>query len=88
MQNQKKLSYYLNKSKSLNIDNFKNKIRIAILGSFTLNGLSETLRVKCADNEIQCNTYVSGYNQYNQDILNPQSDLYELDQGWTDSARG
>lgn len=49
-----------------------------MLGSFTLNGMEETLRVKCSENNIGCSTYVGGYGQYNQEILNLQSDLYKF----------
>ena len=48
------------------------------MGSFTLNGLAETIQVKCAEKKIQCTTYVGGYNQYNQEILNSSSDLYKF----------
>ncbi len=68
MFDEEKLSTYLNKAKLLSNIDFEKKIRIAILGSFTLNGLEETIRVKCADKKIQSAIYVSGYNQYNQII--------------------
>ena len=73
-----KLSAYINRSKLLPNVGYEKKIRIAILGSFTLNGLEETIRVKCADKKIQCSTYVAGYNQYNQEILNEKSELYKF----------
>ena len=75
---EEKLSYYVNKAAELNNNLFDKKIRIAILGSFTLNGLAETIQVKCAEKKIQCTTYVGNYNQYNQEILNPSSDLYKF----------
>ena len=75
---EEKLSYYVNKASELNDNSFDKKIRIAILGSFTLNGLAETIQVKCAEKKIQCLTHVGAYNQYNQQILNPQSDLYRF----------
>ena len=78
MFSEKKLSTYLNSSKLLSNVDYEKKIRIAILGSFTLNGLEETIRVKCADKKIQCSTYVAGYNQYNQEILNEKSELYKF----------
>ena len=53
-------------------------LKVAILSSFTLNGLSETLHVKCSDLEIRYQSYVSGYNQYNQEILNSKSKLYNF----------
>lgn len=78
MKGEQKLSYYINKAASLNNQTFDKKTRIAVLGSFTLNGLAETIQVKCADQKIQCVTYVGAYNQYNQEILNSASDLYKF----------
>ena len=78
MSYEEKLSTYLNRSKLLTNVGYEKKIRIAILGSFTLNGLEETIRVKCADRKIQCSIYVAGYNQYNQEILNEKSELYKF----------
>ena len=75
---EEKLSYYVNKVSEISDNSFDKKIRIAILGSFTLNGLAETIQVKCTEKKIQCITYVGGYNQYNQEILNPTSDLYKF----------
>jgi FkbH-like protein len=78
MTTEQKLSYYINKAAELEKLSFEKKIRIALLGSFTLNGLAETLAVKCAEKNIQCATYVGGYNQYNQEILNHGSSLYKF----------
>lgn len=71
-----RLSHYIAQARKLDVTGFENNIRVAILGGFTLNGLEESIRVKCAGARIACKTYVSGYNQYNQDILNAQSELY------------
>jgi len=78
MPSEEKLSSYLNKSKLISNSNYAKKIRIAILGGFTLNGLEETMRVKCDEKKIQCTTYVSGYNQYNQEIIDEKSQLYKF----------
>ncbi|MEM3062285.1 MAG: HAD-IIIC family phosphatase [Nitrososphaerota archaeon] len=75
---EQKLSYYLTKAKSLQTDKFNKKIRVAFLSSFTINGAEETLRVKCAEKKIDCKTYVAGYNQYAQNILNVESFLYKF----------
>lgn len=75
---EEKLSTYLNRSKLLSNVDCENKVRVAILGSFTLNGLGETIRVKCGDKKIQCSTYIAGYNQYNQEILDEKSELYKF----------
>ena len=78
MPDEEKLSSYLNKSKIVSNSTYEKKIRIAILGGFTLNGLEETMRVKCHEKKIQCTTYVSGYNQYNQEILDEKSQLHKF----------
>ena len=78
MNNEKPLSEYISDSQKLGLDNFKNKIKLAFVSSFTINGLSESLRVKCSKKQISCSTYVSGYNQYNQEILNENSTLYKF----------
>lgn len=60
-----KLSHFLTKVQNIEKRKFEKKIKIAILSSFTINGLAETLQVKCAEKNIDCKTYVGGYNQYN-----------------------
>jgi FkbH-like protein len=78
MTEEKKLSYYLNKASELQGQTFTKKIKIALLGSFTLNGLEETIRVKAAEKNIGCISYVGNYNQYNQEILEKNSSLYKF----------
>ncbi|WP_268544177.1 HAD-IIIC family phosphatase [Candidatus Nitrosotenuis cloacae] len=78
MTTEQKLSYYLNKAGELGVRSFGKKIRIAFLSSFTINGLEEIFRVKCAEKNIECVTYVGNYDQYNQEILNQNSKLYEF----------
>ena len=78
MNPQPQLSYFISKANSIKNITFQKKIRVAILSSFTINGLGETLIVKCADRNIRCETYNSPYKQYNQDILSPTSPLYEF----------
>ena len=73
-----KLSYYINNSDKILETKFNKKIRIGILSSFTINGLKETIQVKSADKNIVCTTYVGAYNQYNQEILNVESNLYKF----------
>jgi len=76
--NERKLSDYISKSAIIDNSTLEKQIRVAILSSFTLNGIEETLRVKCFELKVRCRTYVSRYNQYNQDILDPKSDLYKF----------
>ena len=71
------LSEYLNKF--IELDNeHKNHTNIAFLSSFTINGLSETVQVKCNEKKIYCDTYAGGYNQFSQEILNLKSKLYDF----------
>lgn len=74
---EEKLSYYLTKSKSLS-NGFEKDIRVSFLSSFTTNGIEECFKVKCSERKINCTTYLGGYNQYNQEILNTKSQLYQF----------
>ncbi len=78
MDNEQPLSKYILDSQKLEINDFKKKIKIAILSSFTINGLSESLKVKCSKKQVSCISYVAGYNQYNQEILDEKSELYSF----------
>jgi FkbH-like protein len=73
-----RLSYFISKAKSVEDTTFSKKVRVAILSSFTIYGLEESLKVKCAERKLGCMTYSSPYNQYNQDILSSTSPLYEF----------
>jgi FkbH-like protein len=75
---QPQLSYFISKANAIRDNTFQKKIRVAILSSFTTNGLEESLIVKCAEHKIQCVTYNSPYKQYNQEILSPMSSLYRF----------
>ena len=78
MSSEKKLSTFINESKKLIKSDFGKKTRIAVIGSFTLNGLTETLQVKCAELNIFSFIYSAPYNQYNEEILNTNSNLYSF----------
>ena len=65
-------------SKNLDDLKFDKKLKVAILPSFTLNGLNETFHVKCSEIGIRYQSYVADYNQYNQEILNSKSDFYNF----------
>ena len=68
----------MNKSKSLKDRNFDKTIKIALLSSYTINGFYETLKVKMSEHQIGGNIYVGAYNQYNQEILKDDSELYNF----------
>ena len=78
MKNEENLAYFLNEAKTIKPRELGKKIRIAFLASSTINGFEETMRVKCHQKGIDCITYVADYNQYNQEILNQDSGLYQF----------
>ncbi|MEK7567093.1 MAG: HAD-IIIC family phosphatase [Patescibacteria group bacterium] len=73
--NKEELSYYLKRYKELE-QTGENKLKIAILSSFTINGLGEIISVKCHDD---INTgllaYAADYNQIDQEIIDADSGL-------------
>ena len=75
---ERKLSEYVIESKKVNSSDFGSKIKIALLGSFTLDGLNETIKVKCSELKVGCDTFYGGYNRYNEEILNSESKLYSF----------
>jgi len=70
-------------NKIQNLDNenitFKN-MNIAILRSFTCDQLKEILTVELFKENYISNVYISGYNQYVQETLNTESELYKKKQ--------
>ena len=77
MPEENSLSHYINKSNEITKE-FEKTIRISLLSSFTINGLSEILKVKSAERGISCRVYEAPYNQYSQEILNKKSNLYKF----------
>ncbi|MBN1353396.1 MAG: HAD family hydrolase [Candidatus Omnitrophica bacterium] len=55
---------------------FDKKIKIAVLGSFTLNGFKETLNVKCKNAGIKASFYIGDYRQYANELIDKKSRLY------------
>ncbi|HLD50578.1 MAG TPA: hypothetical protein VJC08_05200, partial [bacterium] len=51
-------------------------MKIALLSSFTLNGLKEILLAQCGLSGIRASVYEAPYNQWAQEILDPSSALY------------
>ncbi len=78
MKNEDNLAYFLNEAKTIKPREIGKKLRVAFLASSTINGFEETMRVKCFQKGIDCITYVADYNQYNQEILNQDSELYQF----------
>ncbi len=56
----------------------KGGVRIAIAGSFTLNGFKEALNVKCHETGLGASFYVDGYNNYVQALADKKSGLYRF----------
>ena len=75
---EKSLSEYISLSKNIDDLKFDKKLKVAILSSFTLNGLSEILHVKSSELGIRYQSYLGGYNQYNQELLDSQSEYYKF----------
>jgi FkbH-like protein len=55
------------------------RVNVAVVASSTIQGIPEILRVQCAEMNILANVYVGQYNQYAQEILSPNSQLYLFD---------
>jgi len=53
-----------------------NKVKIALLTSFTTTGLADAIMVKAASQGIAAEVYVAPYGQYAQEILDNNSKLY------------
>jgi len=75
---EKPLSEYLELAEKIIPNKHEKRIKIGFLSSFTINGLPEVMRIKCEQMEISAQTHLGGYNQYNQDILDTNSKLYEF----------
>ena len=75
---EKSLSEYISLSKNIDDLKFDKKLKVAILSSFTINGLSEILHVKSSELGIRYQSYLGGYNQYNQEFLDSQSEYYKF----------
>jgi len=70
--------HYLSKIiKSIEIDNNKN-IKTAVLSSFNFDQLKEILTVETFKYGMSNDIYLSGYNQYRQEILNNESPFYSF----------
>ena len=78
MDSEKTLSHFINESQNIVNKDFKKKIKIAILSTYTLNGLKEIIHVKCAENGILASVYEGPYNQHSQEILNVNSNFYKF----------
>ncbi len=68
------IEHEIKKLSSFNLPIYK----IAILATSTIQGIKETLNVKCVRSDIYPKFYVAPYQQVAREILNPESDLYKF----------
>ena len=54
----------------------RRRVRIAVLSSFTLDPIGPYLQVGCFQRDIWANLFFPGFNQFAQQILTPDSELY------------
>ena len=73
----KTINDYLKAYKSLKQRRGNKNINIALLASFTSKGIKEVLTVQCNEIGITADIYEAEYNQYNQEIIDEQSNLYK-----------
>ncbi len=55
---------------------FKHQADIAFVSSYTADPLADYVQVFSAQNDLAVNQYIAPYGQFNQELLNPQSELY------------
>jgi len=55
---------------------FKHQADIAFVSSYTTDPLADYVQVFSAQNDLAVNQYIAPYGQFNQELLNPQSELY------------
>jgi FkbH-like protein len=54
------------------------KVRIAVLSSFTIDPILPYLQVGCLERNIWAEIFLSGFNQFAQQILTPESELHSF----------
>ena len=72
------ISYYMSKAQNIDEKIFEKQFRVAILSSFTINGIVETIKVKSTELNFFSHVFLGGYNQHNEEILNLNSKLYSF----------
>ena len=66
---------FAKKIAGLELPEYVRKLKAAFLSNFTLLGLSEVFKARALFHNIAAETYLGEYNQYAQEILNPESGL-------------
>ncbi len=65
-------------SKALTPPEYFRKARVAFLSNFTIQGLPEVFKTRAIFHNLWVDTYLGSYNQYAQEILNPDGGLYKF----------
>lgn len=60
------------------VPSFVRRLKVAFLGSFTLQSLPEVTAARGVFHNLLLATYLAPYNQFSQEILEPASELYAL----------
>lgn len=56
----------------------KGSVRVAVLGSFTLDFIADGLKISFASLGFKADIYVAPYGQFYQEVLNPNSELFKF----------
>lgn len=73
------VNFVAQRLRNLNVGDSKySKLRIAVLASFTIEPIVPFLEVECFKSGIIPQIYIGGYNQFQQEILNRKSGLYDF----------
>jgi FkbH-like protein len=56
----------------------KHKADVAFVSSYTADPLADYVQVFAAQSDLAVNQYIAPYGQFNQELLNPQSELYRI----------
>ena len=60
------------------IATFEHKADIAFVSSYTVDPLADYVQVFAAQSDLAVNQYIAPYGQFNQELLNPKSELYRV----------
>jgi hypothetical protein len=54
------------------------RVKVAILSSFTVDPIKAYLQVDCLERGVWADVFIPSFNQFQQEILSPDSDLYKF----------
>ncbi len=61
------------------IPHYMRNSRVALLSSYTIQGLPETMKARALFHNLWLDAYVSPYNQFTQQILDNESNFYKFE---------